>query len=290
MAALMGGLSRPLAAAAAERTLGEVQRVAALDWALAATLLGIGITPVAIADVAGYREKVGDPALPDGVVDLGPYWEPNLEVLQRSRPELILRASWQAATRTLLERIAPTAVFDIYSRNGPPLANSRAVALAMAEATGRDAAGAAFVARADSAMAAARGSLRDFRRPVYLVDLNQDGRNAWILGPNGLTHEVLLSIGLKNAWEGQTNSFGFASIGIEQLGSSPEACLLYLDSGPRTAIALARLQRSPLWTQLPFVRAGRVRPVPVFYTNGGLATAIRFSELATKSLSELRDG
>src|SRR5665811_1665584 len=69
----------------------QPQRVVALEWNLVEDLLVLGIQPVAIADVEGFKTWVTiDVALADDVQDVGTRQEPSLEALEAAEPDLIL--------------------------------------------------------------------------------------------------------------------------------------------------------------------------------------------------------
>lgn len=82
-------------------------RVVALTWASAEDLLTLGITPLAIADAAGYRAWVGCPTLQKSVVDVGSRTEPNLELIASLKPDLIIIDSELNHIKGLLSKIAP---------------------------------------------------------------------------------------------------------------------------------------------------------------------------------------
>lgn len=90
------------------------QRVVALDWVSAETLLSLGITPLAIADTAGYRQWVTTPTLPGSVKDVGSRREPNLESLTALKPDLIVINKEHAAVYPALTNIAPTVAFSVF--------------------------------------------------------------------------------------------------------------------------------------------------------------------------------
>ncbi len=85
-----------------------------------------------------------------------------------------------------------------------------------------------------------------------------DTRHVRVYGAKSLFNDVIERCGLANAWRGETNYWGFATVGIEQLArDAAGARLIYLE--PIAPDVLAALARSPLWNSLPFVRAGRVQ-------------------------------
>ncbi|ACO81123.1 iron(III)-siderophore-binding periplasmic protein [Azotobacter vinelandii CA] len=251
------------------------QRIAAIDWGLAETLLGLGVTPVAVAQLDGYRRWVGEPALPAGMVDLGLRSEPNLELLAELRPELILIGPPFENARARLERIAPVRSLALSGPDGEAYANARRVARELAGLLGREAAGEALIARVDARLAALRARLAGRQRPPLYMAGFLDARHVRLFGARSLYQGVLERVGLENAWNGRTNRWGFAQVGIERLAERPEATLLYLESLPPHA---ARLRAaSPLWQRLPSVRAGRAHGLSPVWSFGGLPAAERFA-------------
>jgi len=279
--AVLGGLGLALLGPGLARAQAPGQparRVASLDLLLTETLLTLGVTPAAIGNTPLYDRLVAEPRLPDGIPDLGPLQEPNLELLQSLRPDLILAPSWAEAGQTDLRRIAPVAWLPTFSTTRPALDHARDLLVRVATLTGRDGEARAWSDRADAVLAEARERLRPWTdRPVYVVRFIEDGRHAAIFGGNGMIGDVLSRLGLRNAWTGRTNVWGTASIGIEQLAGNAEARLIHFDRGAETERALRQLAGSPLWAALPAVRQGRVIEMPVVYPNGGLASATRFA-------------
>lgn len=277
--ALLGGIGLALAGPAwARAQAGPARRVACLDLLLTETLLTLGVTPAAVGNIPLYERLVAEPALPDGVPDLGPLQEPNLELLQHLRPDLILAPSWAEVGQNDLERIAPVAWLPSFSTEKPALDHARDLLIRVAALTGRDAEARSWSDRANAVLAEARRRIEPWTdRPVYVVRFMEDGRHAAIFGGKGMIGDVLFRLGLRNAWTGRTNVWGTTSIGIEQLAGDAEARLIHFDRGAETERALRQLAASPLWAALPAVRQGRVIEMPVVYPNGGVASAIRFA-------------
>lgn len=277
--AVLGGVGLALAGPAWARAQGPgsvAHRVACLDLLLTETLLTLGVAPAAVGNIPLFQRLVAEPALPDGVPDLGPLQEPNLELLQQLRPDLILAPSWAEVGQSNLERIAPVAWLPTFSTAKPALDHARDLLAQVGAMTGRDAK--AWSDRADATLAEVRRAIEPWTdRPVYVVRFMEDGRHAAIFGGNGMIGDVLSRLGLRNAWTGRTNVWGTTSIGIEQLAGNAEARLIHFDRGAETERALRQLAASPLWAALPAVRQGRVIEMPVVYPNGGLFSATRFA-------------
>ncbi len=120
--------------------------------------------------------------------------------------------------------------------------------------------------------------------PPLLVVAFMDTRHARVFGRASLFGNAIDGLGLRNAYPGAVNPWGFATVGVEQLAPYGDACLLVVDPAP--ADTWPTLERSPLWTELPFVREGRVRRLAPVLTFGAVSAAARFARLATQALSQ----
>ncbi len=273
-------LAMPMPARAADR-------VVALDWALAETLLALGIVPLGVAEPAGYRRWTAEPALPETVTDVGLRIEPNLELLQALAPDLILISPGfqSGVNRPFLERIAPVRLIAIYTPDGRPYERARAETMALAGALGREAEGRALLDRTEAAIATAASRLAACAattRPLYLVAFVDD-RHVRVFGRGGMYQDVLDRLGVRNAWTGPATAWGFVTVGIEELAGVPDAALLHFE--PASAGPAPRLADSPLWRGLDFVRGDRVRPLAPVWAFGGLASAARFATLLADRLA-----
>ncbi|MET1078078.1 MAG: ABC transporter substrate-binding protein [Pseudomonas sp.] len=258
-------------------------RIAVIDWGLTETLLGLGVTPVAVAQTEGYRRWVGAPALPAQVIDLGMRVEPNLELLSRLTPDLILITPQFAASRAQLERIAPVKVLAIYTPEAEAYVGAQRVTRELASLLHREAAGEALIARVEARLAEVRGRLASRTQPPFYVATFLDQRHVRLFGKHSIYQGVLDRVGLQNAWQGPTNYWGFSQQGIERLAERPEAALLYLEPlPPGTSQGLAA---SALWQRLPLVRQGRVTALPPVWSFNGLLAAERFAGLLEQHLA-----
>lgn len=252
-------------------------RIAVIDWGLTETLLGLGVTPLAVAQTEGYRRWVQAPKLPAEVIDLGLRIEPNLELLSQLKPDMILITPQFAASRAQLERIAPVHSLAIYTEEAEAYVGAQRVTRELAELLDRQAEGEAMIARIDATMARVRQRLSSRDLPPFYVMTFLDQRHVRLFGKQSIYQGVLDRVGLRNAWNGPTNYWGFTQQGIDSLAGEPTAALLYLEPlPPGTADGLAR---SELWKRLPAVRAQRLYALPPVWSFNGLMAAERFANL-----------
>lgn len=268
----------------AVRSAPADRRLASLDYGLAETLIRLGCPPVALVATQDWNRWVVEPALPADTVNLGASREPNLEVLQALRPDAILSTPYLAGIHHRLEQIAPVISLPIYAPEGRPLALAGAAARRLGEMIGDPAAAVRFLAEADGCFEQIRDRLADRALPpVYLVNF-MDERHVRVYGAKSLFDDTLRRIGLANAWQGPTNDWGFATVGIEALQTGKDALLVYFDPVPPAV--LPSLARNPIWRSLSFVRSGRVHGLPPVLMFGCVPSALRFARLVGDLLAE----
>lgn len=248
-------------------------------------LVSMGMQPIAITELDSYPAIGALPAMPPGVIELGLHDEPNLELLQQLAPDLIVMDSDQSHLDAQLKRIAPTVAIDIYdARRGKPYERAVAETRRVAALVGREQAAHAYLADVEAQLAACAKAVASLDvPPVLIVDLYDDGRHLFVYGPNSMMHDVMDRLGVRNAWRGSTNE-GFVLLGIEDLAPFSDAQMFYISHGVRDRIALHNLGRSVLWQHLPFVAAGRFRPLPGFFTYGSASCAVQFANALTAGL------
>lgn len=248
-------------------------------------MIALGHKPIAIVAASDWPRWVVEPPLPSGVADLGLQPEINFELLASLKPDLILTSPFVQQLEPVLERIAETLRLSIFEKGPVPLSQPRALTMTLGERLGRVDAARSFLADAErmfdvySARIAALNPL-----PVLLVNF-MDGRHVRVYGGSGLYQNVLDRIGVTNAWFGETNYWGFSTVGIERLVTEKNLRLIAFD--PIPADTRPTLQRSPLWTRLPFVEAGHVSVLPTVLMFGAMPSALRFARLLVEHLEGL---
>lgn len=260
----------------------NMPRVACLEWASAELVVSLGIQPVAVADLKGYRDWVVAPRLSDDCLDLGSRGEPNLEVLLKLNPDMIVSAHGYGLEGGPFAKIAPLHTVALYDgTGGTPYGQAESETLRLAERLGRETQAheviestAATISRTKKMLADQGGS------PLAVVSMFDD-RHVRVYGRSSLFQDVLDRLGLINAWTGETGSWGFSTMGIEELVAIGNARLISLD--PIPPHVKIRIEQSTLWKSLPCVRAGNVTTIPPVWPFGGLAAATRFATLLAQT-------
>ena len=278
----LAGLAAFAGSGTARPALGAATRIVAIDWGLAATLVSLGVTPVGVAEIPLYRTWVAEPALPAAVADVGLRTAPNLERLAALRPDLIVMGQQTENARALMAPIAPALVLDIYSGQRTPLAAAGEAALSLGAATGREAEARAFITAFERTAATARARLAGIDRAVLPIAF-LDERHVRVYGRGSLPADVLARLGLRSAYEGATNPWGFAVLGLADLSRHSDAIAVVI--GPTPPGVEATLARPGLWRALPFVREGRVRSIGPVWAFGDLSAAARFAQALPPALT-----
>lgn len=257
-------------------------RVACLDWALTETLLALGAPPVATIAAGDWSRFVVEPELPDSVADLGLQQEVNLELLASLAPDLILTSPFIENVDGILPRIAPTKKLSIFEPADTPLEHPRALTRGVAELVQLGAEAERFLSEAERTFDDCAARLAKLQLPPLLVASFIDRRHARVYGGRGLFQNVLDRVGVRNAWNRETSYWGYSTVGIEKLAIAANLHLVVIE--PIPADIEAALERSPLWLELPFVKARRVAMLPPVLMFGAMPAACRFARVLTEQM------
>ncbi|GGY09496.1 ABC transporter substrate-binding protein [Litchfieldella qijiaojingensis] len=264
-------LSLTLATAHAARS--DTPTVATLDWTIAETLVALGVTPHAVAQVDAYHDWVGEPPLPDSVIDLGLRTQPNLELLASLEPDRILISPMFANLTSRLSRIAPVENLALYTPQSDTWEQMGELTRQVARLVERPHAGERLIETTEAHLASLRNSLGDDHPPLLIIQF-MDERHVRVFGEHGLYQAVLDRLGLTNAWQGPTNYWGFSLVGIESLVDI-DAQLVVVE--PYPVGVEPQLTNSGLWQNLPSVRDGTLITLPSVWSFGALPSAKRFA-------------
>lgn len=275
-------LSPLMNVASVRATVPDLQRIVALEWLPVELLMALGVAPLAVADLRNYTVWVDEPRLPANTIDLGLRTEPNLELMTQLEPSLILHSNGYGPALEKLERIAPTMGFDLNSGDGKPLSTARKSLHALGARIGREAQAVQHLQFVDAQLAAARERLKPWAdRPVLLMSL-MDSRHAITFGTNSLFLEVMETLGLTNAWHGETNFWGSAVVGLERLAEVGDVQVICFDHDNDRE--MQQVMKTALWQALPFIRAGRFQRVPAVWYYGATYSALKFARVLEHAL------
>lgn len=260
------------------------ERIVALNWAATEALLLLDVTPVGVADRDAYLHWVQEPALPEGVHNIGSRTAPSLEAIAELKPDLIVTSSELSPAADLLKSIAPTYVISVYKEGHQPFTQARKMLLTLGEILGRKAQAEAVLSDLDQTLAHERMRLESAGltdRPIALVSF-LDERHVRINAPNGILQTTLDRLGLENAWSKRGNFWGFSVIGLESVAPYSDARLVVIS--PTLPGLADNLANSPFWTHLPPVRQKEVYQIDTVWNFGGIHPVKRLATLLTDAL------
>jgi iron complex transport system substrate-binding protein len=258
------------------------QRVAVLEWQQVEDVLSLCLTPVAVADAAGYETWVSAEPLPEGVTDVGTRGEPNLDALYAAEPDLVIVEAYTAQD----EIIAQLEKYDVpvLATKGADVADPVATMIdtfeLIAEATGRTERAEQVVGEFEDRLAAAREQLAGVDLPttefVYF-DGWVDGGNVALrpFGQGSLVGELGEELGLTNVWAGEVDpAYGLGQTDVEGMTDVGDAFLFYTGTEDPSGDFVGELEKNPIWASLPAVQEGRAHAFPPgVWTFGGPRSA-----------------
>ncbi|WP_058379574.1 ABC transporter substrate-binding protein [Pandoraea norimbergensis] len=271
-----------LAQAATEA--GKTPRVVVMDWGLGAQILALGVVPVGMSRPPWYRALAGTPEMPPSVVDTGLLFQPNFEVVQALRPDLIVVTPLHAPLFDSLSRIARVFVAPAAHRHEDGYLLARRRVQALGEALARPAAATRLIEQTDARLTTLRTRIAQHgaaNRPVYLIT-PIDTRLTAVFGSESVFGGTLNALGLTNAWRRPSDTEGMAQVDYTQIGGDASARAMLIGSSPQV---VKMLGQSPLWQALPFVHGGRMSTLPMMLPTGGTPTALRLADALTAALT-----
>ncbi|MBN9159020.1 iron-siderophore ABC transporter substrate-binding protein [Microbacterium sp.] len=264
------------------------ERVAVLEWQQVEDALTLCVTPVAVADAAGYRQWDRAETLPEGVADVGTRQEPNLDALFQTKPDLVIV---EAQTRDdaiigQLEKYGVPVLVTIGADAKDPVKQLLATFDLIAQATGRTERAESVttemkdhLAEAKKTLAAASPASTDF---VYF-DGWVDGGTVSLrpFGTGSLIGAIGGELGLTNVWKGETDpAYGLGSTDIEGMTTVGSATLLYTGTDdPDSESFIKAAEKNPAWASIPAVKEKRIHAFPAgIWTFGGPRSAEKIAD------------
>ncbi|WP_039980468.1 iron-siderophore ABC transporter substrate-binding protein [Vibrio sagamiensis] len=262
------------------------KKVLVLDWALAETVLSLGIELQGVADAKGYQQWVVKPHLGANVIDLGSRREPNLELLAETNPDVILMSQHMAAAFKPLSKIAPVLVYSLYNDKKRPLDTAIEITRSLGVLFNKEQQAQKLIEQTRLKLKQNGEQIRSVNvtnSPLLFVRFVND-KTLRIHGQGSLVDATITSMGLSNDWQDETNLWGFTTVGTEKVAEHQQAIVTLF--GPLTQQQRDRLSLSPLWQAMAFTRTKSVHELPAIWTFGGLLTAQRLSDHLTQQLTK----
>ncbi|MGW7282568.1 ABC transporter substrate-binding protein [Streptomyces sp. NPDC054844] len=246
---------------------GPATKVVATEWNAVESLVSLGVDPVGVADVKGYKTWDTSVPLKNEPKDIGTRGEPSMDTVASLSPDLIVATTDlpPAAVKQLRE-VAP--VLEVKSADGTDQIGQMLDNIDLiAKATGTtDKAKTirtdfeAKVAEGKKALADAEMAGQEIAFADGYVTSNQVSIRPYTA--TSLIGEVNEAIGLKNAWKVKGDeAYGLGSTDVEGLTALPkDTHFAYIgnDDDPNATPFTGALAENSVWKSLPFVKAGDV--------------------------------
>ncbi|MFD3312757.1 ABC transporter substrate-binding protein [Streptomyces sp. NPDC058694] len=250
---------------------GPATKVVATEWNEVESLITLGVDPVGVADVKGY--KTWDSAVPlkNEPKDIGTRGEPSMDTVASLSPDLIVASSdLPPAAVKQLRKIAPVLGIksaDASDQVGQMLENLDLIAKATGTTDKAETARTNFeakVAEGKKALADAGLDGTDFAFADGYVTSNQVSLRPYTSG--SLIGAVNEQIGLKNAWKIKGDAaYGLGTTDVEGLTALPkDVQFAYIgnDGDKGSTPFTGALAKNAVWKSLPFVKADKVHRLP----------------------------
>lgn len=240
---------------------GPATRVVVLEWGEAEVVMSLGVTPVGLADIAGF--KTWDAAVPvdASVKDVGKRGEPSVDAIAALNPDLIIMSGARGAD--FADKMAGKV--PVIATKGADATQQfdriRADVTLIAQALGKTDEAEKLLAEMDSAIADGKATLAAAGAagaPFLMADGWLEGSTVSIrvFTKGSLVSDTLEAIGLKNAWtKAGDGGWGLAQTDVEAMSAYTDPKLRLFYSASEDDVFATKLTENPIWGGLPFVKA-----------------------------------
>ncbi|MFD1739223.1 ABC transporter substrate-binding protein [Bacillus salitolerans] len=246
------------------------KKVVVLEWVYAENLLALGVQPVGVADIEGYKAWVKvDAELSADVVDVGTRQEPNLEAIAQLQPDLIIAPKFRhEAIKAELEGIAPTLFFEPYptdesiSQYDEMVSTFQSIAKALdKEAEAENLLNGLNKKYEEAKASIEKASLSTNEFVLTQAYSSQQTPVLRVFTPNAMASVIFEKIGLKNAYVPENfEVYGFSQLNVEALPALEAANFFYVVQD-NDNIFENQLKDNAVWKNLDFVKSNRMYPL-----------------------------
>ncbi|MGP4087497.1 ABC transporter substrate-binding protein [Streptomyces sp. KR55] len=246
---------------------GPAKKVVGTEWHEVELLISLGVDPVGVADVKGYKTWDTVVPLKNEPKDIGTRGEPSMDTIAALSPDLIVASTdLPPAAVKQLRKVAP--VLEVRSANASdPIGQMTKNLDLIAKATGTTERAEKLKNEFDTKVAEGKKALADAGldgAELAFAD-GYDISNQVSIRPftsGSLIGAVNEQLGLKNAWtvEGDKD-YGLGTTDVEGLTKlSDDVQFAYIgnDGDKSSTPFTGALAKDKVWTSLPFVKKGNV--------------------------------
>ncbi|MFI9201197.1 ABC transporter substrate-binding protein [Streptomyces sp. NPDC053048] len=250
---------------------GPAKKVVGTEWHVVENLVSLGVAPVGVADVKGY--KTWDTAVPlkNEPKNIGTRGEPSMDTIAALKPDLVVATTdLPAAAVKQLRKVAPVLNVRAADATDPIGQMNRNLDL-IAQATGTTQQAGKLKEQFRKKLDEGKRALADAGRAgaEYAFADGYDVSNQITIRPftsGSLIGAVNEKLGLKNAWSVKGDaSYGLGSTDVEgltKLGDDVQFAYIGSDGDKSSIPFTGKLADNKVWTSLPFVEKGNVHRLP----------------------------
>lgn len=250
---------------------GPAKKVVGTEWNVVESMVTLGVDPVGVADVKGY--KTWDSAVPlkNDPKDIGTRGEPSMDTLAGLTPDLIVTTTDMSASAVKqMKKIGP--VLQVKAADGGDQVGQMMDTLdVIAKATGTTSEAKKAKESYEAKVAEGKKALKEAKLDGSKVAFGDGYAASNQVSLRGYTSNSLLGavneeLGLKNAWKAKGDKdYGLATTDVEGLTAlGDDVRFVYLgnkDDGS-SDVFTDELADNSVWKSLPFVKADDVHRLP----------------------------
>ncbi|MEU2897888.1 iron-siderophore ABC transporter substrate-binding protein [Streptomyces sp. NPDC001273] len=274
---------------------GPAEKVVGTEWNVVEHLISLGVDPVGVADVKGYRTWDSAVPLKNEPKDIGTRGEPSMDTIASLEPDLIVATSdLQPGALKQLRKVAPVVTVtsaDASDPVGQMLENLDLIA----EATGTTERATTLKKDFDAKLAEGTKALADagldgaeIAFADGYVSANQVSLRPYTAG--SLIGGINERLGLKNAWKLKGDeAYGLAATDVEGLTGLGEVQFVYIGNEDDAASDPfgKELAGNSIWKSLPFVKSGDVHRLDDgIWMFGGTGSMEAYTDALVASLTK----
>lgn len=270
--------------------LKKPERIIALNWTQAEILLTLGITPVGVTSIQGYKKWQGDfPPMPDSVTELGTRSEPSLEKIAALHPDLIIGYNWRhSKILPQLEKIAPTLLYKQYPSSSDREFNyfdqMIKIFKSVSKAVGKEKKAEKILTDLNHSIEKAKITIADseLEHSLIIGKFVGMGLGLRVYGKNSMAGCLIRKTGIKPGWSSTLPGRDFTHIELAQLTAVKNSSLLLIGGDLSEAMSM---KKSPVWRLIPAVKEKRIYEMEKLWSFGGPVAAKRMLEAITSSVT-----
>lgn len=250
---------------------GPAKKVVGTEWNVVESMVTLGVDPVGVADVKGY--KAWDSAVPlkNDPKDIGTRGEPSMDTLAGLTPDLIVTTTDMSASAVKqMKKVAP--VLQVKAADGSDQVGQMMDTLdVIAKATGTTAEAEKAKESYEAKVAEGKKALKKAGldgSKIAMADGYAASNQVSLRGytGNSLLGAVNEDLGLKNAWKIKGDKdYGLATTDVEGLTELPDDVkFVYIGNkgDDSSDVFTDELADNSVWKSLPFVKDDEVHRLP----------------------------